>query len=178
MLPLLLTLAFGERLFVPLIPVAQTRAYGSVAVVPHGPAAGVAPRARPAQALGGGEEKMPIGELLRKYGVVGLVFHFTVWVSCLAVVYALLAGNVDISWVLERLPGAGALGDAGEAAGRAGATLAIVEAVGPLRLALTVAATPRIAKALGVGQDDEPGQPDVVGVVRPFQAVRKESKRK
>jgi hypothetical protein len=130
-------------------------------------------------AFGGGEGKPSIGELFRKYGVVGLAFHFTVWVSCLAIVYALLSGNVDISWVLERLPGGGALGDAGEAAGKLGATLAVTEATGPLRIGLTVAATPRIAKALPqnvaqflrVAQDDEKGEPEVVGRVEPVPAV-------
>merc|ERR1719335_689726 len=123
---------------------------------------------------------MPIGELFKKYGAVGLLFHFTVWVSSLALVYALLAGNVDLTGLIERLPGGLAEklgGAASESAGRAGAALAVVEAVGPLRLGLTVAATPRIAKALGVGQDDGPGKPEEVsGVVRPFQALRDKAK--
>jgi len=120
------------------------------------PVAIAAPRARPVVALGG--DSMPIGELFKKYGAVGLLFHFTVWVSSLALVYALLAGNVDLTGLIERLPGGLAEklgGAASESAGRAGATLAFVEATGPLRLGLTVAATPRIAKALRLDGDGE-----------------------
>lgn len=84
-----------------------------------------------------------VGELLREYGVVAVGFHFSVWVSSLVLVYAALA--VAGSDVLAMLPVS--LG-AGASMGQLAATLGIVEAVGPARLALTIAATPAVSKAV------------------------------
>jgi len=125
------------------------------------------------------EGHMGISEMLSEYGLIALLFHFTVWISSVAAVFTLLSsglsldhlpflgetGNADI---LGLIPGADS-GTAFEgtaeavsshaapasaasaaavssAAGRLGATLAIVEVVGPLRLALTVAATPAVSR--------------------------------
>ncbi len=82
-------------------------------------------------------------------GALAVVFHFSVWCTSLASVYALLTlGLADsLAGVLGRLGlGTGALGDAAGMAGRATATLGIVEAIGPARLALTVAATPKVSE--------------------------------
>lgn len=99
-------------------------------------------------------EKAGIGQLLREYGLIAVMFHFSVWVLSLTSVFTLLSTGVDLDALLASVPlfseaaeggseGGGAVG----VAGRAAATLAIVEAVGPIRLALTVAVTPRISGA-------------------------------
>ena len=100
------------------------------------------------------EEELGIPGMLREYGLIALLFHFTVWISCLATVYAVLTFAVDINnlpdWLsfLEERVADGAEGEVGAAAGfagRAAATLGLVEAVGPARLALTLTATPRVS---------------------------------
>jgi hypothetical protein len=91
----------------------------------------------------GTEEKMGLRQLLSEYGVIALFFHFTVWVTCLGSVYALLAFGLPLpEWVVG--PADGTVAAAG-AAGRVAATLGIVEVVGPARIALTIAVTPRIS---------------------------------
>ena len=93
---------------------------------------------------------MSLRELLAEYGLIALLFHFSVWVSCLTAVFALFSFGLDVNSVLpEWLRASGEADAAGSAAGLAGkavATLAVVEAVGPARLALTVAATPRVSE--------------------------------
>ena len=98
------------------------------------------------------EEKgeLSIKELLSQYGVIALLFHFTVWITCLASVFALLSFGLDVDsllpdWLTSGGAEEGASAAAG-AAGRAAATLAVVEAIGPARLALTVAATPKVSE--------------------------------
>jgi hypothetical protein len=89
------------------------------------------------------KEEMSIKELLSEYGVIALLFHFTVWVGTLLSVYALLTFGLGAylpDWLV------GGEGSAGAAAGRLAATAGIVEVVGPARLALTVAVTPRISE--------------------------------
>ena len=66
----------------------------------------------------GGEDGEGLGDVLRKYGVVALVFHFSVWVTTLSASVAALS-VYDTSTLL-----------------------------GPARLALTVAATPAVASTL------------------------------
>jgi len=73
-----------------------------------------------------------------------VVFHFSVWITSLASVYALL--TLGLADSLAAILNSGALGDAAGFAGRATATLGIVEAIGPARLALTVAATPKVSE--------------------------------
>merc|ERR1719482_1667797 len=46
------------------------------------------------------EGELSIKELLAKYGVIALLFHFSVWVTCLASVYALLSFGLDIDGLL------------------------------------------------------------------------------
>mmetsp|Transcript_60201 Transcript_60201/g.136111 ORF Transcript_60201/g.136111 Transcript_60201/m.136111 type:complete len:228 (-) Transcript_60201:226-909(-) len=115
------------------------------------------------------KKHMSIPELLREYGIIALAFHFTVWATCTAMVFTAISLGFD----LESLPFFGAtpdviiettadmLGTAVAASepisesaavgtsvlARIGATLAIVELVGPFRLALTVAVTPRVSEA-------------------------------
>ena len=109
-------------------------------------------RARETQAVPAEEEsEMTIRELLAEYGLIALLFHFSVWISCLAAVFALFSFGLDVDSVLpDWLSGAGgepdAAGAAAGVAGKAAATLAVVEAVGPARLALTVAATPKVSE--------------------------------
>jgi hypothetical protein len=95
------------------------------------------------------KEEMSIKALLSEYGLIALVFHFSVWCTSLATVYALLTlGLADsLAGVLGRLGlDGGALNGAAGLAGRATATFGIVEAIGPARLALTVAATPKVSE--------------------------------
>ena len=92
------------------------------------------------------EEELSIKELLSRYGVIALLFHFSVWVTCLTSVFALLSFGLDIDallpdWLLPEDAAAGA-----GFAGRAAATLAVVEGIGPARMALTVAATPKVSE--------------------------------
>ena len=103
------------------------------------------------------DDELSIPELLERYGVVALLFHFSVWASCLATGFAALS-VVDAAAVVESLPDA--LRDrlpedvaqgAGAASGgllvvKAQLVLALTEVVGPARLALTVAATPAVSK--------------------------------
>jgi len=109
-------------------------------------AAGVAAAAT--AAANAPKAELSIGELLREYGVIALLFHFTVWCSTCAAAFSALTiagvGDVTaISWLPDSLR------EAGEGAGAAG-TLAImlglVEITGPARLALTVAVTPAVSE--------------------------------
>lgn len=85
-----------------------------------------------------------VDALLREYGVVALSFHFSVWLSSLAVVYSVL--TVSGSDLITLLPGN--IEGATTKAGQLAAALGIVEAIGPARLALTIAATPMVSKAV------------------------------
>ena len=96
----------------------------------------------------GGKDGEGLGDVLRKYGVVALVFHFSVWVTTLSASVAAL--NVyDTSTLLEALPEP-LRGQIPLSSGAATlpVALALCEVVGPARLALTVAATPAVAGAL------------------------------
>jgi hypothetical protein len=92
-----------------------------------------------------GDEKkhMGIKELLTEYGLIALGFHFSVWVTCLTLTYALLTFGLDLSALFAMLGQDSAQG-AG-VAGRVAATLGLVEVIGPARLALTVTATPKVS---------------------------------
>lgn len=119
-------------------------------VVPTVRFGGRAAKAPPAKEEPEEEEELGIKGLLTEYGLIALVFHFSVWVTSLASVYALLTlGLADsLTGLLSNFGGeeAGALGDAAGFAGRATATLGIVEAIGPARVALTIAATPKVSE--------------------------------
>ena len=96
----------------------------------------------------GGKDGEGLGDVLRKYGVVALVFHFSVWLTTLSASVAAL--NVyDTSTLLEALPeplrGQIPLSNG---AATLPVALALCEVVGPARLALTVAATPAVASTL------------------------------
>eukprot|EP00618_Florenciella_parvula_P019385 CAMPEP_0119522570 /NCGR_PEP_ID=MMETSP1344-20130328/37872_1 /TAXON_ID=236787 /ORGANISM="Florenciella parvula, Strain CCMP2471" /LENGTH=209 /DNA_ID=CAMNT_0007560617 /DNA_START=54 /DNA_END=683 /DNA_ORIENTATION=+ len=99
----------------------------------------------------GGKEKeegeMSIGQMLKNYGVFALLFHFTVWIASITTVFTVLSltgGDIPLPAFL-----ADKLGDVPTGAlGKAAVTIAVVEAVGPARLALTVAATPSVSKRL------------------------------
>ena len=98
-------------------------------------------------------EEVGIKEMLTKYGLFALAFHFSVWATSLTLVYsALSAGGLDMTQLpapLENLlaanPDAPPVAAGAGAAARFSAALGIVELFGPLRLALTVAATPRLS---------------------------------
>eukprot|EP00613_Pedinella_sp_CCMP2098_P005094 CAMPEP_0171594716 /NCGR_PEP_ID=MMETSP0990-20121206/866_1 /TAXON_ID=483369 /ORGANISM="non described non described, Strain CCMP2098" /LENGTH=173 /DNA_ID=CAMNT_0012155481 /DNA_START=67 /DNA_END=588 /DNA_ORIENTATION=- len=111
------------------------------------------------------QKHMTIPELLREYGLIALLFHFTVWSSCLTIVFSLLSAGVDLSHLPAFLSFLSPTSSSGEdlstvvlsnsdiastsakaiLMGRLGATIAIVEVVGPLRIALTVAVTPPLS---------------------------------
>ena len=108
----------------------------------------VVPTRRSTAAADDEEGELSIKELLSRYGVIALLFHFTVWSTCLVTVFtALSLGGESLlpDWLSGAAEGEGAAAAAG-AAGKIAATLAVVEAVGPARLALTVAATPKVSE--------------------------------
>ncbi|CAH0380173.1 unnamed protein product [Pelagomonas calceolata] len=96
----------------------------------------------------GGKEGEGLGDVLRKYGVVALVFHFSVWLTTLSASVAALS-VYDTSTLLEALPEP-LRGQIPISSGAATlpVALALCEVVGPARLALTVAATPAVASTL------------------------------
>jgi len=126
----------------------------------------------PAQTESPQEKKghMSISTLLSEYGLIALAFHFTVWISCVALVFTALSFGFNLDGlpfigsevqVMETTADAvlditaDAIGTSAAAAesgaslaAKVGATLAIVEVVGPLRLALTVAVTPAVSKVV------------------------------
>ena len=66
-----------------------------------------------------------------------------------ATVFALFSSGLDVDGLLPDWLSGDAGGEGAAAAGFAGkaaATLAVVEAIGPARLALTVAATPKVSE--------------------------------
>ena len=99
-----------------------------------------------------GPKEMSIKDLLTEYGVIALVFHFTVWITSIVTVYTLLSTGFDV----ERLPewlsflqaeeAADGVGSAAGFGARIATTLGVVEAIGPARLALTVTATPKVSE--------------------------------
>jgi len=110
---------------------------------------------------------LSIGQLLSDYGLIALAFHFTVWISSLATVYTALSMGIQLPEMPEFLAvlmkssgettesaaataaigAAAGVGVGGKAAAmaRLAATVGLVEVVGPLRLALTVAVTPPLS---------------------------------
>ena len=96
-----------------------------------------------------GPHHLGIGALLKDYGVIALLFHFSVWVASIAATYSML--NVaDTSTLPEAVKSFLPSAEIGAGAGLAkiAATLALVEAVGPFRIALTVAVTPSVSKVM------------------------------
>ena len=90
-----------------------------------------------------------LGDVLRKYGVVALVFHFSVWLTTLSASVAALS-VYDTTTLLEALPEPlrSQLPSQSSGAATLPVALALCEVVGPARLALTVAATPAVASTL------------------------------
>lgn len=102
--------------------------------------------AKAAEAAAAPKREISIGELLREYGVIALLFHFSVWsTSCVVVYTALTLAGAEALDALPMVP-ADLAGESGSALGRVAATLGLVELVGPARLALTVAVTPAISE--------------------------------
>ena len=97
----------------------------------------------------GGKDGEGLGDVLRKYGVVALVFHFSVWLTTLSASVAALS-VYDTSTLLEALPEPlrSQLPSQSSGAATLPVALALCEVVGPARLALTVAATPAVATTL------------------------------
>lgn len=96
------------------------------------------------------EEELSIVGLLERYGVVALVFHFTVWVATLSTVFLALSVG-DPAALLALLPSFirdAVAEDNGslDAAAKLPVALALCEVVGPARLALTLAATPPLSE--------------------------------
>mmetsp|Transcript_49117 Transcript_49117/g.106373 ORF Transcript_49117/g.106373 Transcript_49117/m.106373 type:complete len:195 (+) Transcript_49117:253-837(+) len=88
----------------------------------------------------GSKDGKGITDLIREYGPVAVGFHFTVWVSTIVFFYTAIsvAGSGEI---LSQLP---IDIEGGAGAGKVALTLGVVEATGPVRIALTIAATPSI----------------------------------
>mmetsp|Transcript_54625 Transcript_54625/g.67027 ORF Transcript_54625/g.67027 Transcript_54625/m.67027 type:complete len:184 (+) Transcript_54625:53-604(+) len=90
------------------------------------------------------EEHVSIPEILKRYGLPALFFHFLVWVSTLTACYVFLSVNTGILELLpaelqQRISG-------GSQIGYAAAALGAAEVLGPARLALTVAAAPTASR--------------------------------
>lgn len=90
------------------------------------------------------EEHVSIPEILKRYGLPALFFHFLVWVSTLAACYLFLSVNTGILELLpaelqQRISG-------GSQVGYAAAALGAAEVLGPARLALTVTAAPTASR--------------------------------
>jgi len=93
------------------------------------------------------ESHTGVMDLLRDYGVVALGFHFSVWLLTVATVFT--AVSVTGGSLLASLPSWLAVdAEAGAGAGKVAVTFGIVEAIGPARLALTVATTPTVSSML------------------------------
>jgi len=103
------------------------------------------------------ETEMSIGDLLRNYGLIALVFHFSVWATTLTLAYTALASGLDLNsislFAAQDIPLADvdaseltAAADAAGFIGRMTAALTLTEVIGPARLALTVAATPKVSE--------------------------------
>jgi hypothetical protein len=139
--------------------VAAPRAACIVAMEPRRPAEQAVPETPPSsgparlpvpaveQEVAATESHMGVMDLLRDYGVVALGFHFTVWLLTVATVFT--AVSVTGGSLLASLPSWFPLdAEAGAGAGKVAITFGIVEAIGPARLALTVAATPTVSGVL------------------------------
>eukprot|EP00930_Biecheleria_cincta_P045692 TRINITY_DN31494_c0_g1_i1.p1 TRINITY_DN31494_c0_g1~~TRINITY_DN31494_c0_g1_i1.p1 ORF type:complete len:226 (-),score=26.06 TRINITY_DN31494_c0_g1_i1:51-728(-) len=95
-----------------------------------------------------------MSELLSQYGLPAVSFHFLVWVVSLSTAYFLISASGDLFSLTQGLPddlkekiglsGDGQTGQMGSGA----LALAVVEVIGPARLALTVAAAPAFSKAV------------------------------
>ncbi|KAL1523502.1 hypothetical protein AB1Y20_018440 [Prymnesium parvum] len=92
--------------------------------------------------------ELRLTELLREYGVIALLFHFSVWCLTLAVAFSALSlGGAEALSSLPLIPPAVLLPDQPAGGlGRAAIVLALVEVSGPARLALTLAVTPALSK--------------------------------
>jgi hypothetical protein len=97
-------------------------------------------------------KEVGVSQLLTEYGLIAIMFHFSIWVSCVAVVFSALSAGFDISALTTFFsidaPAVPEADDTAQALGetaKAATTLGLVEITSPARLALTVAATPRIS---------------------------------
>lgn len=94
------------------------------------------------------DKEMSISELLKEYGVIALMFHFTVWCTTIALALTTLSlvGPENLASIpmlpVDMISGEQPVGGLGKAA----VVLALVEVTGPPRLALTVAVTPVVSK--------------------------------
>lgn len=104
------------------------------------------PRAPPPLA----RAELSLTELLKQYGVIALLFHFSVWSTALVATFSALTllPSSEIVSFLSSFPTeiAQRADMATGTVGRIALTLALVEVIGPARLALTVAVTPVISE--------------------------------
>ena len=110
----------------------------------------VKPTNRPAPEA---EKELSLKELLTEYGVIAILFHFSVWVTSLLTVYTLLGVGLSaeglpewLSFLSSQASDADGAGAAAGVGARVASTLGVVEAIGPARLALTVTATPAVSE--------------------------------
>jgi hypothetical protein len=89
-------------------------------------------------ALGGGEG---LQTLVKEYGFVAVLFHSSVWVVTASLVYSYISSGAADGLQGGFIPE----GATSSLFGRAGATLGVVEATGPVRTVLTISATPKVA---------------------------------
>jgi hypothetical protein len=121
--------------------------------------------AYPSRSMQSGEEcvvddsddgEMSIKELLQRYGVVAILFHFSVWTSCMALGYTVLSIGDPVKLISalpptlrQMLPmeasSEGAAMAEGLAVFKLQLSLGICEVIGPARFALTAVATPTVS---------------------------------
>jgi Protein of unknown function (DUF1279) len=84
--------------------------------------------------------------MLKKYGPVAGVFHFTIWMSTLGGFYAAVKSGLDVSSFLSWLPFVEEeMLAKNAAAGQFAVAYAATMLTGPLRALLTISATPKVS---------------------------------
>jgi len=92
---------------------------------------------------------MSISDLIKNYGLPAVAFHFSVWITCLATVYAVFSLSGDnLTQQLPEILREKLGGENAAAGGAIAATLGLVELVGPARLALTIAVAPKVSETV------------------------------
>jgi len=87
-----------------------------------------------------------VSDLVKQYGKIGIVVHFTIGFSTLALFYTAIRYGVDVSSVLAYF--GIHLGNSGSGAGAFAIALICNKAIFPIRLPITLAVTPIVARYL------------------------------
>jgi len=85
-----------------------------------------------------------VSDLVKQYGKIGIVVHFTIGFSTLALFYSAIRYGVDVSSVLAYF--GIHMGNSGSGAGTFAIALICNKAIFPIRLPITLAVTPIVAR--------------------------------